>query len=83
MPGTCTKCKKPVYHVEETQALGKIWHTVCLKCTTCNKKLETGSLCENNDQPYCKPCYGKKFGPQGYGFCGTGGAGPMAGKYKK
>ena len=74
MPGLCAKCQKTVYHMEETQALGKIWHTVCLKCTSCNKKLETGTLCEHDDKPYCKPCHTKNFGTEGYGWGAGGGA---------
>ena len=74
MPGLCTKCQKTVYHVEETQALGKIWHTVCFKCTSCNKKLETGTVCEHDDKPYCKPCHTTNFGTEGYGWGAGGGA---------
>ena len=83
MPGPCAKCQKTVYHVEETKALGKIWHAVCLKCTACNKRLETGSLNEHEGQPYCKGCYTKNFGPKGYGHGAGGGAGPMSANYTK
>lgn len=36
----------------------------------CNKLLGIGSFQEHDDMPYCKTCYGKLFGPKGYGFAG-------------
>ncbi len=82
MPGTCTGCKQAVYFAEETWALDKIWHTTCLKCTACQKRLDSGSIVENDNNPYCKNCYSKEFGPKGYGFA-SGASGPMAGNYTK
>lgn len=36
----------------------------------CNKLLGIGSFQEHDDKPFCKTCYGKLFGPKGYGFAG-------------
>ena len=83
MPGPCAKCTKTVYHVEEVRALDKIWHIVCLRCTDCDKRLETGKLCEHDNKPYCKPCHTKNFGMEGYGFGAGGGASlGLAASYK-
>jgi phage FluMu protein Com len=64
----CPKCGKTVYFAERVTALGKDWHKLCLKCSTCNKILAPGSVLEHDNQPYCKSCYGSKIGPKGYGF---------------
>lgn len=36
----------------------------------CNKLLGIGQFQEHDDMPYCRGCYGKLFGPKGYGFAG-------------
>lgn len=46
----------------------------------CSKTLDPGALQENNNNPYCKNCYGKEFGPKGYGF-GGGAAGLSSNSY--
>ena len=74
MPNPCAKCQKTVYLMEEAKALGKTWHILCLRCTSCNKRLETGKLTEHDDKPYCKQCHTTNFGPEGYGFGAGGGA---------
>ena len=47
---------------------------------SCSKTLDSGSVQENSGNPYCKSCYGKNFGPKGYGF-GGGGAGLSSNSY--
>ena len=39
----------------------------------CNKLLDSYSCTNHEDEIYCKACYGKKFGPKGYGFAGGAG----------
>ncbi|KAJ3331924.1 Cysteine and glycine-rich protein 1 [Blyttiomyces sp. JEL0837] len=39
-----------------------------MTCKECNKRLDSTSLTERNNEAYCKTCYGKLFGPKGYGF---------------
>lgn len=50
------------------------WHRKCFKCRDCNKTLDSIIACDGPDKDvYCKTCYGKKWGPHGYGFaCGSG-----------
>ena len=50
------------------------WHNKCFKCRDCSKTLDSIIACDGPDRDvYCKTCYGKKFGPHGYGFaCGSG-----------
>lgn len=55
-------------------AFPKEWHRKCFKCKDCNKTLDSIIACDGPDHDvYCKTCYGKKWGPHGYGFaCGSG-----------
>lgn len=39
----------------------------------CNKRLDSTNCSEHQAQLYCKQCYGRKFGPKGYGFGGGSG----------
>ncbi|KDQ11205.1 hypothetical protein BOTBODRAFT_135940 [Botryobasidium botryosum FD-172 SS1] len=58
----CATCSKPVYAAE--QVIGparKVYHKPCLKCTACNKRLDSHSLVEHNDEPYCRPCHIRHF----------------------
>ncbi|RNA08070.1 cysteine and glycine-rich 2 [Brachionus plicatilis] len=64
----CAKCDKFVYKAEETRAANKTYHKLCFKCYNCNKLLEPNILTEHQGDLYCKNCYGKKFGPKGYGY---------------
>lgn len=32
--------------------------------------MDRGSVTEHDGDAFCKPCYGKLFGPKGYGFAG-------------
>jgi len=64
----CAKCNKTVYANEKAIAAGKNWHQACLKCPDCNKRLDATILTERDGQVFCKACYGKRFGPKGFGF---------------
>ncbi|CAF2534097.1 unnamed protein product [Rotaria sp. Silwood2] len=64
----CPKCNQNVYAAEEVPAAGKKWHKMCFKCGLCKKMLEAMTMAEHEGNVYCKQCYGRKFGPKGYGF---------------
>ncbi|XP_063233355.1 muscle LIM protein Mlp84B isoform X2 [Bacillus rossius redtenbacheri] len=70
----CPRCGGVVYAAEQVLAKGSEWHRKCFKCHDCNRTLDSIIACDGPDRDiYCKTCYGKKFGPHGYGFaCGSG-----------
>ncbi|XP_057290437.1 cysteine and glycine-rich protein 1-like [Hydractinia symbiolongicarpus] len=70
----CPRCGGSVYHAEEVLGAGMSWHRGCFNCHTCNKKLDSTTCQENSGEIYCAACYGKSFGPKGYGFGGGAGA---------
>ena len=76
MPGTCSRCSKSVFHAEETQAIGKIWHTNCFLCANCNKRLNSMNVTDREGEAFCKSCYARLFGPKGYGYA-MGAAGSL------
>jgi hypothetical protein len=39
--------------------------------------LDSTNATEHDDELFCRSCYGKKFGPKGYGY-GGGGAGVLS-----
>lgn len=70
----CPRCGGVVFAAEEVLAKGRPWHRKCFKCKDCRKTLDSIIACDGPDRDvYCKTCYGKKWGPHGYGFaCGSG-----------
>jgi len=40
----------------------RLYHKPCLACTICNKRLDSLTLLEHDQQPYCKSCHVKNFG---------------------
>lgn len=82
----CGRCDKSVYANEEIIAAGGSWHKIgCFTCKECNKSLDSNTVSErkpdgpaegNTGEIFCKSCYGKNYGPKGYGY--GGGAGALA-----
>lgn len=70
----CPRCGGVVFAAEQVLAKSREWHRKCFKCRDCNKTLDSIIACDGPDKDvYCKTCYGKKWGPHGYGFaCGSG-----------
>ncbi|CAJ0571785.1 unnamed protein product, partial [Mesorhabditis spiculigera] len=67
-PMICKKCQKTVYEAEKVLAAGAVWHkSGCFNCSDCNKRLESRTQCEQGGKLYCNACYGRQFGPRGYG----------------
>ncbi|KZP30114.1 LIM-domain-containing protein [Athelia psychrophila] len=59
----CPKCSKAVYAAEQTMGPGrKLYHKPCLACVACGKRLDSYTLLEHDQQPYCKSCHVKNFG---------------------
>ena len=62
----CERCKKTVYFAEKAIGpLGKIYHKRCLTCQKCPTNLASGNWLDHDNEPYCKSCYTKLFGPGG------------------
>ena len=55
----------PSYPNCSIQAAYQTWHKGCFTCNTCNKGLDTSTVCDNANKLYCRPCYGRNFGPKG------------------
>ncbi|XP_037914916.1 muscle LIM protein Mlp84B-like isoform X1 [Hermetia illucens] len=70
----CPRCGGVVFAAEQVLSKGREWHRKCFKCKDCTKTLDSIIACDGPDKDvYCKTCYGKKWGPHGFGFaCGSG-----------
>ncbi|KAJ8252082.1 hypothetical protein COCON_G00213940 [Conger conger] len=64
----CGACDKTVYHAEEIQCNGRSFHKPCFICMACRKALDSTTVAAHESEIYCKTCYGKKYGPKGYGY---------------
>ncbi|KAL7411732.1 hypothetical protein BDY24DRAFT_395845 [Mrakia frigida] len=63
MSTLCALCRTPAYAAEQCIGPGrKVYHKTCLKCTNCNKRLDSHLLVEHDEMPYCKQCHVKLFG---------------------
>ncbi|KAI0656339.1 hypothetical protein C8Q70DRAFT_1013945 [Cubamyces menziesii] len=59
----CPRCAKAVYAAEQIMGPGrKLYHKPCLACKSCGKRLDSFSLVEHEEEPYCKNCHVKLFG---------------------
>ncbi|XP_032682629.1 uncharacterized protein LOC116849501 [Odontomachus brunneus] len=64
----CRRCGRKVYQAEMQIASGAPYHNICFSCFCCRKPLESLTYQENCGEIYCKQCYVRNFGPQGYGY---------------
>ncbi|KAJ3586751.1 hypothetical protein NHX12_013145 [Muraenolepis orangiensis] len=64
----CGSCQKTVYFAEEVQCDGRSFHKSCFLCMVCKKNLDSTTIAVHMDEIFCKACYGKKYGPKGYGY---------------
>ncbi|XP_039315311.1 uncharacterized protein LOC105196742 [Solenopsis invicta] len=64
----CRRCGRKVYQAEMQIASGVPYHSICFSCFCCRKPLEPLTYQENGGEIYCKQCYVRNFGPQGYGY---------------
>ncbi|KAF8885667.1 hypothetical protein BD779DRAFT_1733045 [Infundibulicybe gibba] len=60
----CPRCLKLVYAAEQAMGPGrKLYHKPCLACTICNKRLDSLTLLEHDQQVvFSKSCHVKNFG---------------------
>jgi len=73
-PTPCPRCGDKVYKAEEVVCEGMKWHKKCFGCKDCGKKLDSTTCNTHEAEIYCKGCYGKHFGPKGYGYGAGAGA---------
>lgn len=68
---TCPRCGGMVFHAERMLSKNNSFHKTCFTCYDCKRPLDS-TLCNDapNDEIFCKLCYGKNFGPKGYGYGG-------------
>ncbi|XP_061085146.1 cysteine and glycine-rich protein 1-like [Conger conger] len=64
----CVACQKTVYFAEEVQCDGKRFHKGCFVCMACGKGLDSTTVAVHEEEIFCRTCYGKKYGPKGYGY---------------
>uniref|UniRef100_A0A3P9K918 Cysteine and glycine-rich protein 1 n=1 Tax=Oryzias latipes TaxID=8090 RepID=A0A3P9K918_ORYLA len=64
----CGRCSKTVYFAEEVLCDGRSFHRSCFLCMVCRKSLDSTTVAVHMEEIYCKACYGKKYGPKGYGY---------------
>lgn len=69
----CPVCAQSVFKKEEVKACNNVWHTHCFKCGGtqgggCGRVLTRDNYVDYKGQtPFCKYCYGKLYGPTGFG----------------
>ncbi|KAM3871967.1 cysteine and glycine-rich protein 1-like isoform 2-T2 [Diretmus argenteus] len=64
----CGRCQTAVYTAEEVLCDGRSLHKSCFVCMACGKSLDSTTVAVHMDEIYCKACYGRKYGPKGYGY---------------
>lgn len=65
----CPRCGGMVFAAEQQLARGTMWHKQCYNCVDCHRPLDSTLQCDGPDKEiYCRACYGKKYGPKGFGF---------------
>lgn len=58
-----------VFAAEQQLAKGTMWHKKCFNCAECHRPLDSVLACDGPDREiHCRACYGKLFGPKGFGF---------------
>lgn len=53
----CTVCAKTVYPAETVSFEKKIYHSDCLKCVDCDKKLKVSDCAQFDEKLYCLLCF--------------------------
>lgn len=55
------------------QLISKLWQSRLIPhpplfLVVCKKNLDSTTVAVHGEEIYCKSCYGKKYGPKGYGY---------------
>jgi len=70
---TCPRCNGKVFHAEKMLSKNNVFHKSCFTCFECKRPLDSMTCCDSPDgEIFCKSCYGKYYGPHGYGYGGAG-----------
>lgn len=65
----CPRCGGAVFAAEQQLAKGTMWHKKCFNCAECHRPLDSMLACDGPDKEiHCRACYGKLFGPKGFGY---------------
>ncbi|BFZ03962.1 hypothetical protein BsWGS_07000 [Bradybaena similaris] len=64
----CPRCGKSVYDAEKAIGVSTPWHKSCFNCKSCKKSVDSSTMAMHDQEVYCKSCYGRNFGPKGFGF---------------
>lgn len=65
----CPRCGGAVFAAEQQLAKGSVWHKKCFSCHECHRPLDSMLACDGPDKEiHCRSCYGKLFGPKGFGY---------------
>ncbi|KAJ1841850.1 hypothetical protein LPJ70_004063, partial [Coemansia sp. RSA 2708] len=65
-PDMCPRCNGRIYAAEQGMAAGRKYHKRCIRCRACDAPINSLQLTERDNDIYCKQCYAKHFGPQGF-----------------
>eukprot|EP00033_Pygsuia_biforma_P003432 GCRY01003761.1.p1 GENE.GCRY01003761.1~~GCRY01003761.1.p1 ORF type:complete len:409 (-),score=112.73 GCRY01003761.1:288-1514(-) len=62
----CEKCALCGDLVTEhcVNAMGKMWHLECFRCTECGKVFPDGAFMEKDGEPFCNACFNLQFAPK-------------------
>ncbi|KAJ2157057.1 hypothetical protein GGF46_004771 [Coemansia sp. RSA 552] len=62
----CPRCDGRIYAAEQGMAAGRKYHKRCIKCKSCNTAISSLQLTERNGEIFCKQCYARDFGADGF-----------------
>ncbi|OMJ11661.1 Elongator complex protein 3 [Smittium culicis] len=64
----CPRCSKNIYAAEMAMFASKKYHKRCVTCFNCRKSISTRNMADRENEIYCNICYGRLFGPKGFGI---------------
>lgn len=67
----CPRCYGKVFQAEQMLSAHGVYHRACFRCAEqeCGRALDSTTYCDSSTGlVFCKTCYSKHIGPQGFGF---------------